>query len=106
MGRLRFMDVSGECSGIIITRGASNGALVADPIPPNSTVYVWTQNDAAGEKWQKDICGNTKATVKRARVPEQFKDLNDWTRAGATSDDLLDAMLKAEMVRESRDSKL
>jgi len=103
MGRLRFMDVSGECSGIIITRGASNGALVADLIPPNSTVYVWTQNDAAGEKWQKDICGNTKATVKRARVPEQFKDLNDWTRAGATSDDLLDAMLKAEMVRESRD---
>src|SRR4029077_15620426 len=41
-----FMD--GERGGIIITRGASNGALVADLIPQSSTVYVWTQNDAAG----------------------------------------------------------
>src|SRR4029453_17491298 len=32
-----FMDVSGERSGIIITRGASNGAL-ADVIPENSIV--------------------------------------------------------------------
>jgi AAA domain/CHC2 zinc finger len=101
---LAFMDVSGERSGIIITRGASNGALVADLIPQSSTVYVWTQNDAAGEKWQKDICGNTKATVKRARTPEQFKDLNDWTRAGATDQDLLDAIVKAETVREAEQS--
>ena len=73
-------------------------------IPRSSTVYVWTQNDAAGEKWQKDICGNTKATVKRARTPEQFKDLNDWTRAGATDKDLLDAIVKAETVREAEQS--
>jgi hypothetical protein len=101
---LAFMDVSGERSGIIITRGASNGALVADLIPQSSTVYVWTQNDAAGEKWQKDICGNTKAKVKRARIPEQFKDLNDWTRAGATDKDLLDAIVKAETVRQAEQS--
>jgi hypothetical protein len=99
-----FMAVSGERSGIIITRGASNGALVADLIPQSSTVYVWTQNDAAGEKWQKDICGNMKATVKRARIPEQFKDLNDWTLTGATSDDLLAAMMIAENVREAEQS--
>jgi hypothetical protein len=101
---LAFMDVGGERSGVIITRGASNGALVADLIPPSSTVYVWTQNDAAGEKWQKDICGNTKATVKRARIPEQFKDLNDWTRVGATDNNLLDAIVKAETVREAEQS--
>jgi len=98
------MDKSGERSGIIITRGASNGALVADLTPRSSTVYVWTQNNAAGEKWQKDICGNTKATIKRARTPEQFKDLNDWTRAGATDKDLLDAIVKAETVREAEQS--
>src|SRR4030095_7408158 len=51
-----FMDRSEERSGIIVTRGASNGALVAGLIQENSTVYVWTQNDAAGEKWQKNIC--------------------------------------------------
>jgi len=96
-----FMDKSGERGGIIITRGASNGALVADLTPRSSTVYVWTQNNAAGEKWQKDICGNTKATIKRARTPEHFKDLNDWTRAGATDKDLLDAIVKAETVREA-----
>src|SRR4029434_9235113 len=98
------MDVSRERSGVIITRGASNGALVADLIPPGSTVYVWTQNDAAGEKWQKDICGNTKATVKGARIREQFKDVNDWTRAGGTVKDLLDTIVKAETVREAEQS--
>jgi hypothetical protein len=43
-----FMDLSGEHSGIVITRGSSNGALVADLISASSTVYVWTQNDAPG----------------------------------------------------------
>jgi Protein of unknown function (DUF3987) len=92
-----FMDVSGERSGIIITRGASNGVLVANLIPEGSTAYLWTQNDAAGEKWQHDICANVKATVKRTKVPAKFKDLNDWTKAGASSDDLLAAMLNAEI---------
>jgi len=50
-----FMDKSGEQSGIIITRGAGKGALVSELIPERSTVYLWTQNDAAGEKWQRDI---------------------------------------------------
>jgi len=43
-----FMEVSGERSGVIITRGASNGAIVADVIPKDSTVYAWPQNDAPG----------------------------------------------------------
>jgi hypothetical protein len=92
-----FIDVSGERSGIIITRGASNGPLLADLIPASSTAYVWTQNDAPGEKWQQAICANTKATIKCARIPEHFKDLNDWTRSGAASDDLLAAMINAEV---------
>ena len=37
--------------------------------------------------------------VRRVRIPAPHKDLNDWTRAGATADDLLAAMVKAEVVR-------
>jgi hypothetical protein len=95
-----FMDKSGERSGIIVTRGASNGALVAGLIPKNSKVYVWTQNDAAGEKWQQDICSNTKATVKRVHIPVH-NDLNDWTRAEASDQNLLDAIINAETVQEA-----
>jgi hypothetical protein len=73
--------------------------ILADLIPASSTAYMWTQNDAPGEKWQQAICANTKATIKCARIPEHFKDLNDWTRSGAASDDLLAAMINAEVVR-------
>ena len=100
-----FMDVSGERSGIIITLGASNGALAASLIPKGSTAYPWTQNDSAGEKWQKDICVNTTATINRAKIPAAHKDLNDWTRAGATTDDLLTAMMNADVIREAISSK-
>ena len=99
-----YMDKSGERDGIVITRGASNGALVAGLIPEGSTVYVWTQNDDAGENWQKDVCANTKGTVKRARIPALHKDLNVWTRAGATPGDLLHAMQSAEVVSEAEKS--
>jgi len=96
-----FMEVSGERSGIIITRGASNGALVADVIPKQATIYVWPQNDGPGQKWQRDVCSHTKCAVKSAKTPSQFADLNDWTRGGATSDDLLQAMIGAEILREA-----
>jgi len=99
-----FMDVSGERNGIVITRGASNGAMVAGLIPERSTAYLWTQNDEAGEKWQTGICANTKGTVKRVKIPAPHKDLNDWTRAGATADDLHAAMVNAEVVREAEQS--
>jgi CHC2 zinc finger/Toprim-like len=90
-----FMDVSGERSDIVITRGAANGKLVFNVIPDSAAVYLWTQNDAAGEKWQRDICAIAKAAVRRIRIPAPHKDLNDWTRAGATADDLLMAIMNA-----------
>ena len=39
--------------------------------------------------------------VKRAKIPAPHKDLNDWTRAGATSDDLFAAMMSAETIRDA-----
>jgi hypothetical protein len=101
-----FMDVSGERSGVLITRGAANGARAAGLIPKGATVYCWTQNDAPGEKWQADIAVNTKAIVKRPRISAPHKDLNDWTLAGATCDDLFAAILKAEVVHEAEKSWL
>src|SRR4029077_14185101 len=44
---------------------------------------------------------NTKAIVKRAKIPAPHKDLNDWTKAGATDKDLLAAMMSAETIRDA-----
>ena len=79
------MDKSGERSGIIITRGASNGALVADLIPPNSHRL---RVDAERCGWRKvakgDLREHQSYSETRQDPAQQFKDLNDWTRAGAT----------------------
>jgi hypothetical protein len=95
-----FMDKSGERHGIVITRGASNTVLVADVIPKDTKVYLWPQNDSPGEKWAKDLCASATVETKVARIPAPHKDLNDWTRAGATHKELFEAMVKAEVVRE------
>ena len=96
-----FMDVSGETSGIVITRGAKNGALVANLIPQGAKVFLWAQNDDPGEKWAESVCEHVQnCVVKIARTPDQHDDLNDWTRAGATVNDLLNAMKDAETARE------
>jgi AAA domain-containing protein len=94
-----FMDLSGERSNIFITRGSGNGALTAE-IPKGCTIYCWTQNDEAGEKWQEAVCKNAAigCVVKRCKIPSQFKDVNDWTRGGATTKDLLGAITGADTV--------
>jgi hypothetical protein len=93
-----YMDKSGERSGVICTRGSSNGKLIADVLPAGSTLYLWTQNDQAGEAWQRDVCESVgNCTVKIAKTPENFEDLNAWTAAGAGSDELLAAMVNAEI---------
>ena len=101
-----FMDISGERHGVIITRGAGNGALVADVIPKDARVYLWPQNDVPGDKWAKDICASIKVAVKRVKIPGAYKDLNAWALAlgGASERDLLDAMVNAEIVPESEKS--
>jgi hypothetical protein len=95
---LDYMDKSGERSGVVITRGAGNTKFVTALIPRNCTLYLWTQNDKPGEDWQRKICESAKCLVKRVKIPAPHKDLNDWTRAGASSDDLLATMMNAELV--------
>jgi AAA domain-containing protein len=99
-----FMDESGERDGIIITRGSQNGKLVAGLIPAGATLYAWKQNDQlkngkrAGDEWLKDVAAHAGTKVLWPKTPKKFKDLNDWTRAGATADDLLAAMVSGEEV--------
>ena len=95
-----FLDKSGYRDGVAITRGASNAKLIAELVPQNSIVFCWTQNDAAGVKWENKVCANTKATVRRVKIPAKFKDLNAWTQSGATVDDLIAALANAETLRE------
>jgi hypothetical protein len=95
---LDYLDKSGERDGVIITRGAGNAKLAVALIPHASTAYLWTQNDGAGAKWQQDFVAAAKCATKRVKIPAH--DLNDWTRDGANTDDLLDAILKAETLRE------
>jgi len=92
-----YADLSGERSGLLCTRGSGNSRVVNGLIPEGATVYVWEQNDGPGRKWTKSVSDNLKdRVVKIARVPEKFKDVNDWQRAGATAEELLGAMVAAE----------
>jgi hypothetical protein len=63
-----FMCASGIRDGIIITRGASNGALVAGVIPQAATVYVWPQNDVPGQSGRR-MCARTRKNRARSSWP-------------------------------------
>ncbi|HEU5247213.1 MAG TPA: DUF3631 domain-containing protein [Candidatus Udaeobacter sp.] len=92
-----------EAPGVafVATRGASNAALVKDKLPEGVSVLAWPQNDAAGEKWLSDLAAVVSG-LGVARVPTSIKkrdefadmvevslkDLNDWTKAGATAEDI------------------
>ena len=95
-----YLDRLGERDGVIITRGAQNGSLVKDHVNGSSLLYLWTQNDAAGEKWQNDICAIANAVVKRVQIPRQYKDLNAWTQAGALSGELRAAIANADTLKQ------
>jgi hypothetical protein len=107
-----FADLSGERSGIVITRGAGNGKLVTGLIAPAATVYAWKQNDdlkngkRAGDEWLKDVAAHAGTKVLCPKTPEKFKDLNDWTRAGAQPEDLLEAMANAQPALNSLNSRI
>ena len=106
----------GELGALVATRGAGNGALAASFLLATASflsddskvkVYLWTQNDDAGKKWERDICkacakAAKKLTLKCVKIPSSYKDLNDWTRYGeATVEDLVNAMASAEPLQHA-----
>jgi putative DNA primase/helicase len=81
--------------GVIVTRGASNGGKLCGLLKRDATVYAFRQNDAAAEKWIADVTAAATADgakVKLVATPAPHKDPNDWTKAGATGNDLNAAM--------------
>ena len=93
-----FMDALEERTGIIITRGCGNAKLAAVLIPRCSTCYAWLQNDVPGEKWGRELIALSKSAVRTVRIPKKFKDLNEWTQAGASAMELRAAMMEADKV--------
>jgi hypothetical protein len=89
-----------EHHAFVATRGASNAALCKDLIPEGVSVLAWPQNDKAGEKWLTDLCACLSVSVANAVVPSQFKDVNEWTKAGASAQDIYLAMFKNELVEK------
>ena len=96
-----------EARGVVFvaTRGASNASLLKDRLPEGASVFAWPQNDQAGEKWLSDLCAlvpglavvRVPASISELnefgeKVEVTLKDLNDWTKAGATKDMLSTAL--------------
>jgi hypothetical protein len=89
-----------EHHSFIATRGAKNAGLLKGLIPAGASVLVWPQNDAAGQKWLSDLGAHVGTTFAKAVVPPQYKDVNDWTKAGASAEELYRAMWRNEAVYE------
>ena len=89
-----------ENHAFIATRGAGNAALCNGLIPEGVSVLAWPQNDEAGKRWLDDLSTKVPVQVARAIVPEQFKDLNEWTKAGASAEDIYAAIFRNELVEK------
>jgi P4 family phage/plasmid primase-like protien len=90
-------------TAVLITRGAGNGKLIRGQIAPDSVCCAFKQNDAptakkpipAGDIWLTDVASHAGCKVLNVTTPTPHKDVNDWTRAGATNADLKAAMKSA-----------
>lgn len=79
---------------IVITRGASNGHLIARLLSPTCKTYAFKQNDKptnnghlpAADQWLVDVQRHAGCPVHLVSTPADFKDANDWLRAGATAE--------------------
>ena len=96
---------------VLVTRGAENGGLVAGLIRDDAEVIAWPQNDpeakrnaktgkTPAEKWLATVAEKAGARVRSVSTPAAHKDANDWTRAGATVDDLMAAICTARAIAE------
>ena len=94
---------------VLVTRGAGNGALVSGLIRADAEVFAWVQNDAEeqrkngktpAENWLATVAEKAGCKVRSVTTPPEHADANDWTRAGATDDDLMAAIDAARVIAE------
>jgi hypothetical protein len=81
----------------ISTRGKGNAKLLTCIPKAAIDIILWPQNDEPGREWLLhgiDVLDDRHPRI--ARIPEQFKDLNDWVKAGATVPDIQAAIDSAK----------
>jgi hypothetical protein len=113
---LAFADKSGnyESQGVafLATRGNRNANLLKGLIPEGVSVTAWPQNDAPGQTWLSDLptivpnlgVAHVPATIRKLNefgevVEVSLKDLNEWTMAGASAEDLYGAFFRNELYK-------
>ena len=87
---------------VIVTRGAGNGKLLRGLVKRGAVLYAFKQNDVAADRWLADVVDAATgdgAIVRRVATPEQFKDVNEWTKAGATGRELNTAIEVSKEVK-------
>jgi hypothetical protein len=85
----------------IATNGSGNAGLLVDLLArfnPSAKVYLWPQNDVAGQKWLENVSRIIQEAICVA-IPVTYKDLNDWTKAGANWDVLSAASVESARTR-------
>jgi hypothetical protein len=90
--------LKGGC--IVITRGAENGKQIAGMLPSHCRLHAFKQNDAPekyhslppADKWLNDVARHAECQVFLVAIPPEYKDPNEWLRAGATGDDFAKAV--------------
>ena len=87
-----------EHHAFVATRGASNAVLCRDLISEGVSILLWPQNDKPGQTWLHEVAKCLPAPIGKAVVPAKFKDLNEWTKAGATAEDIYGAFFRNELV--------
>ena len=66
---------------VLISRGASNTKKLADYIGEGQKVYIWGQNDEAGEKFVRKVAELAPGDVLKVSVPAAYKDAQEWLKA-------------------------
>ena len=92
-------------AAVLVTRGSQNGKLIAGKCSPDAVVYAFAQNDAPdlktgiipSEDWLKAVVAHAGCKVLRVTTPTPHKDGNDWTKAGATKEEIQTAIRNAKL---------
>jgi len=72
---------NGERDCVLISRGASNTKKLGDYIGEGQKVYIWGQNDEAGEKFVHKVAELAPGDVLKVNVPAAYKDAQEWLKA-------------------------
>src|SRR6185437_10024826 len=86
--------------GLVCTRSAVNGKLIRHCSHSDAKIFAFSQNDKPGKQWLARVVKAAKGAVFHVQIPEKYKDLNDWIRDGATTEDIDAALMSAVPMKE------